>query len=132
MELLDVRRRVAQAAKAAGRDPLEITLIAVSKTFGREAIEPVIAESQRSFGENRVQEASAKWPALKSLYRDLDVHLIGPLQTNKVGDAVALFDCIHSLDRPKLAAALAREMAKQERRLKLFIQVNTGAEQQKA
>lgn len=130
--LAEVKARIAAAAKRAGRDPAEVTLIAVSKTFAGEAIEPVIAAGQREFGENRVQEAFSKWPALREQYPDLRLHLIGPLQTNKVRDAVRLFDTIHSLDREKLAAELAKEMAKQGRALPLFVQVNTGREPQKA
>ena len=116
----------------AGRDPASVNLIAVSKTFGAEAIEPVLQAGQREFGENRVQEAMAKWPALRARYPDLRLHLIGPLQTNKVRDAVKLFDAIHSLDRDKLAGEIAKEASKQKRKLSLFVQVNTGDESQKA
>lgn len=121
-------------AKAAGRiEGLAVPeLIAVSKTFDPQAIVPVLEAGQRAFGENRVQEAGAKWPGLKAQYPDTVLHLIGPLQTNKVKDAVALFDVIHSLDRDKLAKALAREMAAQERALPCFVQVNIGGEAQKA
>jgi pyridoxal phosphate enzyme (YggS family) len=104
----------------------------VSKTFGVEAIEPVIAAGQTVFGENRVQEAKAKWPALREQHPDIALHLIGPLQSNKAREAVALFDAIHTVDRPSLAAALAREIERQDRRPQLFIEVNTGAEAQKA
>ncbi len=128
----DVRARIAGAAKAAGRALDEVRLVAVSKTFGPEDILPVIEAGQRVFGENRVQEAAGKWPDLRDRFPDLELHLIGPLQTNKVREAVALFDCIESLDRPKLARVLAEEMARQDRHPALFVQVNTGAEEQKA
>jgi PLP dependent protein len=130
--LQDVKARIAAAARQAGRDPAAITLIAVSKTFGPEAIEPVLAAGARVFGENRVQEAERKWPPLRARYPDLRLHLIGPLQTNKVREAIRLFDVIHTLDRDKLAGALAKEMARQGRRLSLFVEVNTGSEPQKA
>jgi pyridoxal phosphate enzyme (YggS family) len=130
--LAAVRARIAAAARAAGRDPGEIRLVAVSKTHDAAAVKIAIAAGQSLFGENRVQEAQAKFPALKAEHPGLALHLIGPLQTNKVRDAVALFDAIETLDRPKLAEALAREMAQQQRRPQLFIQVNTGAEPQKA
>ena len=107
-------------------------LVAVSKTFDAEAIIPIIEAGQRHFGENRVQEAQGKWPALKSEYPDIVLHLIGPLQTNKAGDAVALFDVIESVDRDKLARILAGEMERQNRRLPCFVQVNIGGEEQKA
>jgi pyridoxal phosphate enzyme (YggS family) len=123
---------VAAAAKRAGRRPGDIELIAVAKTFGKDAITPVLEAGHRSFGENRVQEAQAKWPKLAERWPDIRLHLIGPLQTNKVRDAVALFDAIHSLDRDKLAGALAKEMARQRRNLTLFVQVNTGDEAQKS
>ena len=127
---------IAGAAKAAGRDGGDAALVAVSKTQGTEAILPVIQAGQRLFGENRVQEAQGKWPDIKAanpdLRPELRLHLIGPLQTNKVKDAVELFDVIETVDRPKLARALAREMAKQDRQLDCFIQVNTGEEEQKA
>jgi len=130
--LAEVRARIAEAARAAGRDPQDVTLIAVSKTFPVAAIAPVIAAGQRHFGENRVQEAREKWPALKERHPDITLHLIGPLQTNKVKHAVRLFDVIHSVDRPKLAAELAREMERRDRHLPVFVQVNTGEEPQKA
>ena len=120
------------ALTAAGRPDTAATLIAVAKTFGAEAVEAALAAGQRVFGENRVQEAMGKYPALRATHPDLELHLIGPLQTNKVKEAVATFDAIHTLDRPKLAAALAAEMARTGRRLKLFVQVNTGSEPQKA
>lgn len=127
-----VRARIAAATVRASRAPADVTLIAVSKTFDADAIEPVIVAGQRDFGENRVQEAMGKWPALRERHPGLSLHLIGPLQTNKVRDAVKLFDAIHSVDREKLAAELAKEMAKQGRPLPLFVQVNTGGEPQKA
>jgi PLP dependent protein len=127
-----VSQRVARAAQAAGRNPNDITLIAVSKTFGSEAITPVLDAGQMDFGENRVQEAAGKWPELLAKFPGRKLHLIGPLQTNKAADAVKLFDAIHAIDRPRLAAAVAKEMAKQKRSLQLFIQVNTGDEKQKA
>ncbi len=130
--LADVKNRIARAAERAGRDPAAVTLIVVTKTFGPEAIEPVLQAGQRVFGENRVQEAQAKWPRLREAFPNLRLHLIGPLQTNKVRDAVALFDAIHSVDRDSLAAALAKEMARQDRTVALFVQVNTGEEPQKA
>lgn len=130
--VLDVRRRVAEAAQRAGRQADEITLVAVSKTFSAADIQPVIAAGQRAFGENRVQEARSKWPALRQQFSDLELHLIGPLQTNKVAEAVALFDVIQTVDRPKLAKALATEMLKHGCRRRVFIQVNTGREAQKA
>src|SRR5262249_14456082 len=102
------------------------------KTFGAAAIEPVIAAGQRVFGENRVQEAKAKWPALKERHPGIELHLVGPLQSNKAKEAVALFDAIHSVDRPSLAETLAKEIAKQGRAPTLFVEVNTGAEPQKA
>lgn len=127
-----VRAEIVRACKDAGRDPAEVTLIAVAKTFGPDAIEPVIAEGQKIFGENRVQEAKAKWPPLKAKYPDLELHMVGSLQSNKAREAVALFDAIHSLDRQSLAQALAKEIAKQNRRPLLFVEINTGAEPQKA
>jgi len=132
--LAEVRARLAQACGEAGRDAASVTLVAVSKTFGAEAIRPVLAAGQRVFGENRVQEAQKKWPALKAQFPDIELHLIGPLQTNKARDAVALFDAIHSLDRPSLAAALRKEIGRTggARTPRLFVQVNTGAEPQKA
>jgi len=130
--LTAVEERIAGAAQAAGRDAGAITLIAVSKTFEPPAIEPVLAAGHRIFGENRVQEASGKWPALKASHPDCELHLIGALQSNKAGDAVALFDTIHALDRDKLARELAGAIADQGRTPDLFIQVNTGEEPQKA
>jgi pyridoxal phosphate enzyme (YggS family) len=131
-----VRQEIARACRDAGRDVATVTLVAVSKTFGVEAIEPVIAAGQRVFGENRVQEAKSKWTPLlachSKLDRPLELHLIGPLQSNKAKDAVALFDAIHSVDRASLAEALGREIVKQGRRPVLFVEINTGAEPQKA
>jgi pyridoxal phosphate enzyme (YggS family) len=127
-----VRDRIAGAARAAARDPAMITLVAVSKTQPATRIAQAVAAGQRVFGENRVQEAVAKWPDLKQTNRDIELHLIGPLQTNKVRDAVGLFDVIESLDRPKLAQVLAAEMARSGRRPACYVQVNTGEEPQKA
>jgi pyridoxal phosphate enzyme (YggS family) len=126
-----VRAAIVRAARDFERDPASITLVAVSKTFPAEAIEPVLAAGQRVFGENYVQEAKGKWPALRERYPDVDLHMIGPLQSNKAKEAVQLFDAIHTLDRTSLAEALAKEMAKQGRRPKLLVQVNTGEEPQK-
>jgi PLP dependent protein len=130
--LADVVRRIGAAARAAGRDPSSVRLVAVSKTFGPEAVAPVLEAGHRIFGENRVQEARAKWPALRERYPGVELHLVGALQSNKARDAVQLFDAIHSIDRPRIAEAVAQEMARQGRRLQLFIQVNTGEEPQKA
>jgi len=125
-------RDIAEAARSAGRDAEAVKLIAVSKTVPADAIEEAIACGQRRFGENRVQEAKAKWPALKERHPGLELHLIGPLQSNKVRDAVELFDVIHSVDRPKIAAALAEEMKRAGKSPRLLVQVNTGEEPQKA
>jgi len=130
--LAEVKRRIAEAAQAAGRPPADVTLVAVSKTHGPERVRELLDAGHRVFGENRVQEAQEKFPALKARYPDLELHLIGPLQTNKVRDAVELFDVIESVDRERLAASLAREMGRQLRRPACFIQVNTGEEPQKA
>ena len=130
--LAQVRAEIARACKDAERDPASVTLVAVSKTFGAEAIAPVIAGGQRVFGENRVQEAKAKWPPLIEQHPDIELHLIGPLQSNKAKEAVALFDAIHSVDRASLCEALAKEIEKQGKTPTLFVQVNTGAEPQKA
>lgn len=130
-----VREAIARAARDAARAPGEVTLVAVSKTVPAERIAPVIAAGQRVFGENYVQEAKAKWPALRDMRPDVELHLIGPLQSNKARDAVALFDVIESLDRPSLAAALSKEIARAreagERVPRLYVQVNTGEEPQK-
>jgi len=130
--LAEVRRTIAESCAAAGRDSGSVTLVAVSKTHGVEAIAEALSAGQRVFGENRVQEAKAKFPELKARHPDLELHLIGPLQTNKVKDAVALFDVIETVDRPRLAEALAAEMAKTGRRPRCLIEVNTGEEPQKA
>jgi PLP dependent protein len=124
--------RIAAAARAAGRDPATVRLVAVTKTQPAERVEAALAAGHRRFGENRVQEAQAKWPGLRARYPDLELHLIGPLQTNKARDAVELFDVIETVDREHLAAALAREMARRGRRPRCLIQVNTGEEPQKA
>ena len=128
----NVRAEIARACRDADRDPSGVTLIAVSKTFEADAIAPVIAAGQRVFGENRVQEAKRKWPPFRERHAGLELHLIGPLQSNKAKDAVALFDAIHSVDRESLCEALAKEIARQGRAPLLFAQVNTGAEPQKA
>ncbi len=129
--LAGVQQRIAAAARAVKRDPASVRLVAVTKTFGPEAILAALEAGQRRFGENRVQEAKAKWPALRQRFPDIELHLIGPLQSNKAKDAVALFDAIHTIDRPKIAEAIASEMLKQGKRLRLFIEVNTGEEPQK-
>jgi len=131
-KLSSVRQAIADAARSAGRDPAGVTLVAVGKVQPVEKLEAALEAGQRVFGENRVQEAKAKFPALRERYPDIELHLIGPLQTNKVKDAVALFDVIETVDRPKLAQALAEEMAKQNRTLRCYVEVNTGAEPQKA
>ena len=130
--LAAVEQEILRACSDAERDRSSVTLIAVSKTFAADAIVPVIAAGQRVFGENRVQEAKGKWPALMSAHPGLSLHLIGPLQSNKTKEAVALFDAIHSVDRPSLCAALAKEIAAQGRHPQLFVQLNTGEEPQKA
>lgn len=127
----DIRNRIAGAARIAGRKPADVTLIAISKTHEAPQIAPLIAAGQRVFGENRVQEAEAKWPALREATPDIALHLVGQLQSNKAEEAVALFDAIHSLDRPSLLVALAKAMDKTGRRIPCFIQVNIGAEAQK-
>ncbi|MCR2832527.1 YggS family pyridoxal phosphate-dependent enzyme [Parerythrobacter lacustris] len=129
--LEQVHAEIAKACKASRRDPADIALIAVSKTQGPDAIEPLLAQGNRLFGENRVQEAQGKWPALIERYPDTQLHLIGQLQSNKAEEAVALFDCIHSLDRPSLLTALAKAMDKAGRRVPCFVQVNIGEEDQK-
>lgn len=130
-QLEDIRARIAKAARIAGRSPASVELVAISKTHPAEAIAPLLAAGQRSFGENRVQEAEAKWPALREAYPDVKLHLVGQLQSNKAEDAIRLFDCIHSLDRPSLVAALGKAMEKTGRPVPCFIQVNIGAEEQK-
>jgi PLP dependent protein len=127
-----VRDRIAAAARAAGRAPDAVTLVAVSKTQPAAAVRAALAAGQRVFGENRVQEALAKFPGLRDEFPDIELHLIGPLQTNKVKDAVAHCDVIETVDRPRLAEALAREMDRTGRRLPCYIEVNTGEEKQKA
>lgn len=130
--LAAIRSRVADVTRAARRPEASVELIAVSKTFDAADIRPILDAGQRTFGENRVQEAQGKWPLLRAEFTDLKLHLIGPLQSNKAADAVALFDAIHTIDRPKIATAIAGEMSKQARKLDLFVQVNTGEEPQKA
>src|SRR6478736_5529182 len=130
--LAQVEQDIARACKEARRERASVTLIAVSKTFAAEAISPVIDAGQRIFGENRVQEAKAKWPGLMQAHSGLVLHLIGPLQSNKAKEAVALFDAIHSVDRPSICEALAKEIKSQARHPQLFVQVNTGEEPQKA
>jgi PLP dependent protein len=127
-----VEQEIVRACEDARRDRKSVTLIAVSKTFEAAAISPVIESGQRVFGENRVQEAKAKWPALISSYPGLALHLIGPLQSNKAKEAVALFDAIHSVDRTSICQALAKEIESQKKRPQLFVQINTGEEPQKA
>jgi len=130
--LRSVEEEILLAARAADRDAKSIKLVAVTKTVPPEVIEQAIAAGQRCFGENRVQEAAAKWPRLKQRHHGIELHLIGPLQSNKVKEAVTLFDVIETVDRPKLARALAEEMARVDKRPRLFVQVNTGEEPQKA
>jgi len=130
--LNDVRSRIAAGERGAGRLAGSVQLVAVSKTFEADAIRPAIEAGQRVFGENRVQESQGKWPALKAERPDIELHLIGPLQSNKAADAVALFDVIETVDREKIARALAEEMKRQGKRLRLYVQVNTGLEPQKA
>jgi pyridoxal phosphate enzyme (YggS family) len=134
--LASVEDEILRACQQARRDRASVTLVAVSKTFDTDAITPVVAAGQRVFGENRVQEAKAKWPGLMSAYPGLALHLIGPLQSNKAKEAVALFDAIHSVDRPSICEALAKEINKQtnsqQKRPELFVQLNTGEEPQKA
>lgn len=132
MSLSEIRSRIEAAARAAGRDPSEITLVAVSKRQPDARVRAVLEEGHRVFGENMVQEAQRKWPGFMEEFPGVELHLLGPLQTNKVKPAVALFDAIHSVDRPKLARKLAEEMERQGRRPTLFVQVNTGEEPQKA
>ena len=127
-----VKHLIARAARDFGRDPAAVNLVAVSKTYGPDAIVPVITAGQRLFGENRVQEAKAKWPALREATPDLQLHLIGPLQSNKAREAVELFDVIETVDRPKITEALASEIQRAGRSPRLLVQVNTGAEPQKA
>lgn len=130
--LAEIRHRIARAEKIAGRPAGSVTLVAVSKTFAADDIRPVIAAGQRVFGENRVQEAKAKWPGLREEAPGVELHLIGPLQSNKAREAVELFDVIHTVDRDRIAAALAAEMRRLGRTPRLLVQVNTGLEPQKA
>ena len=130
--LAEVSRHIAEAARAANRNPADVTLVAVSKTHGADRVRELLEVGHRVFGENRVQEAQGKFPDLKAAWPDLELHLIGPLQTNKARDAVELFDVIQSVDREKLATALVKEMDRLDRRPSCFIQVNTGEEPQKA
>ncbi len=129
--LAGIEAEIAKACQVARRKPEEVNLIAISKTHPAEAIEELILAGQRAFGENRVQEAQYKWPDLKARHPDVELHLVGQLQSNKADDAVALFDCVHSLDRPSLVKALAKAMEKSGRSIPCFIQVNIGAEDQK-
>jgi pyridoxal phosphate enzyme (YggS family) len=131
-QLNAVKAKIDAAENEAKRAAGSVVLVAVSKTFDGEAIRPVLEAGQNVFGENRVQEAQAKWPDLKMDFPDTELHLIGPLQSNKAKDAVALFDVIETVDREKIAGELAREMKKQGRALRLYVQVNTGSEPQKA
>lgn len=130
--LAQVKDNIGRAMQVAGREAGSVVLVAVSKTFAANDIRPVIEAGQRVFGENRVQEAQGKWPALRQEFPDLELHLIGPLQSNKAKEAVALFDVIETVDREKIAAELAKEIARQGRAPRLYVQVNTGAEPQKA
>lgn len=129
--LRQVQESIRRSASDYDRDPSTITLVAVSKTFPAQDIEPVLAAGHRVFGENYVQEAKAKWPALRERYEGVELHMIGPLQSNKAKEAVELFDVIHTLDRPSLAEALAKEIVKQGKKPRLLVQVNTGEEPQK-
>jgi pyridoxal phosphate enzyme (YggS family) len=130
--LAKVKDEIAKACREANRDPSSVTLVAVSKTFGEDAVEQAIAAEQKTFGENRVQESKGKWPAIRARHADVALHLIGPLQSNKTKEALALFDAIHSLDRASLCEALAKEVQKAGKQPLLFVQVNIGAEPQKA
>lgn len=130
--LAEVQRKIGEAEREAGRTPGSVLLTAVSKTFDADAIRPVLQAGQRVFGENRVQEAQGKWPGLKEALPDVELRLIGPLQSNKAADAVALFDVIETVDRDKIARVIAEEIVRQGRAVKLYVQVNTGLEPQKA
>jgi pyridoxal phosphate enzyme (YggS family) len=130
--LATVRAEIERACREASRDPAGVTLVAVSKTFFADAIGPVLVAGQKVFGENRVQEAQKKWPQLLASHPGVELHMIGPLQSNKAKEAVALFDAIHSVDRPSLCEALGKEIVRQGKRPKLFVEINTGAEAQKA
>ena len=129
--LAAIKARIDHACKVAGREAAEVTLVAIGKTHEAEAIAPLLAAGQRVFGENRVQEAQAKWPALRERFPDAELHLVGSLQSNKAADAVALFDCIHSLDRPSLVSALGKAMDKAGRQVPCFVQVDIGEEPHK-
>ncbi len=131
LRLAEIHDRIARACTIARREPGEVTLVAVSKTHPPEAIEPLLAASHRVFGENRVQEAAAKWPALRERHPDAKLHLVGQLQSNKAEDAARLFDCIHSLDRPSLVSALARAFDRVGRQVESFVQIDVGEEPQK-
>jgi pyridoxal phosphate enzyme (YggS family) len=131
-QLADVRERLARAARDADRDPASVTLVCVSKTFPAEDIRPILNLGERVFGENRVQEAEEKWPGLRTEFPGIELHLIGPLQSNKTREAVAHFDVIETVDRPKIAESLSKEIQRAGKHPKLFVQVNTGAEAQKA
>ncbi len=128
----EARSRIDRAARESGRDPKAVTLVCVTKTFPADAIVPLLEAGQRVFGENRVQEAREKWPGLKARYPGVELHLLGPLQSNKVKEAVETFDVIQSVDREKIARALAAEVALRGRPMRFFVQVNTGAEPQKS
>jgi pyridoxal phosphate enzyme (YggS family) len=130
--LSEVKANIAAAEREAGHSAGSVTLVAVSKTFDADAVRPILAAGQRVFGENRVQEAQGKWPALRQAFPGIELHLIGPLQSNKAKEAVALFDVIETVDREKIAAELAKEIARQGRAPRLYVQVNTGSEPQKA
>ena len=130
--LTQVRHEIERACVEGGRAPGSVTLVAISKTFGADAILPVLQEGQRVFGENRVQEARAKWPVLRERFPDVVLHLVGPLQSNKAKEAVSLFDAVHAVDRASLCTALAKEIQRQGRAPVLFVEINTGAEAQKA
>ena len=130
--LEQVRAGITKASQIAGRVSDDVNLIAISKMHAPEEIRPLLNAGHRLFGENRVQESQGKWPDLKADHEDVELHLIGPLQSNKAAEAVALFDVIHTIDRDKIAKAISKELAKQERTVQLFIQVNTGSEPQKA
>ena len=132
VRLAAVAARVAMAARDVGRDPASVSLVAVSKTHAAEVVAPALVAGHRAFGENRVQEARGKWPALRDRYPGVELHLIGPLQSNKAREAAELFDVIETVDRPRIAEALAAEIARAGRAVKLFVEVNTGAEPQKA
>lgn len=129
---MTVKSQIETAAQDAGRTIDDVTLVAVTKTHDGDVIRPVLERGHRVFGENRVQEAQGKWPQLREEFNNIELHLIGPLQSNKAEDAVALFDVIETIDREKIARAIAREMKKQDRKLRLYVQVNTGEEEQKA